>query len=566
MKNPFLLLLSVVAMCGSCTQNEALTDPSGAGSKIVIDPSVTRVTELSFEEADVIGVSIYKNGTDVYVDNSEYTYTNGLFLGEDIWYNDGAKSTIVAYYPYSEDGLPTTFRVASDQRGDNLSASDLLFAKAEDVTPSVDGIAMTFNHKLSKIRFNITNTSDYALSTVSLLNSITTAIYDEETVSYSADGAEKASTIVANDTEQNYSAIIVPQTAALEIAVEFEDAGISASPVKLAEATFAEGGVYTANINIDENAQISIKLSGEISNWTDGGELEAQKPYAPKADFIIKELYYAGASFGDGGQTFYSDQFISIYNHTEEVQYADNLYIGEAAGNNGSASGKAPIRDLFADAAGQNVYLRNVTKIPGAGNDYPVQPGESLVIALNARPATEVAVGGIVAGWLDLSDADLEMFPRAPWYENLYNQYWHTDNPAVPNCETQFFHYPETATSVIWKAEGASVMLFRPENDDFLSNTVANPLSTQGAQYIYMDASYIIDGIECLNLPTKDVVNYKRLPASVDAGYFGIRGGTSGGSSMSSKSVRRKFVDGKFVDTNNSSNDLEVMNKPTPFN
>ena len=57
--------------------------------------------------------------------------------------------------------------------------------------------------------------------------------------------------------------------------------------------------------------------------------------------------------------------------------------------------------------------------------------------------------------------------------------------------------------------------------------------------------------------------DYKRLPASIDAGFNYIEGTYTG------KSVRRKeaeTVNGRKVlqDTNNSTNDFEVLDTPTP--
>ncbi len=50
--------------------------------------------------------------------------------------------------------------------------------------------------------------------------------------------------------------------------------------------------------------------------------------------WVIKQMYYAG-SHKDNGATF-RDQFLEIYNNSNDTLYADSLYFGQLAGNNGN--------------------------------------------------------------------------------------------------------------------------------------------------------------------------------------------------------------------------------------
>ena len=72
----------------------------------------------------------------------------------------------------------------------------------------------------------------------------------------------------ANET---YRAIIVPQTVALTLEVATSD-GKTLSQ-KLTSTTLAQGGQYSVNIRVLPD-DIEVKLSGDIENWTDEGEIE----------------------------------------------------------------------------------------------------------------------------------------------------------------------------------------------------------------------------------------------------------------------------------------------------
>lgn len=88
----------------------------------------TRVTGLHFDTGDRIGLSIAK-GSETYVQNVLMTYDGTAFTAADLlWYNDSnEKSTLTAYHPYSEQGMPAEFSVATDQTSGGAS-SDLLVA------------------------------------------------------------------------------------------------------------------------------------------------------------------------------------------------------------------------------------------------------------------------------------------------------------------------------------------------------------------------------------------------------------------------------------------------------
>ena len=53
-------------------------------------------------------------------------------------------------------------------------------------------------------------------------------------------------------------------------------------------------------------------------------------------DLVIKQIYYAGSHTTQGAS--FRDQFIEIYNNSNEVIYADGLYIGQLYGKNNTTT------------------------------------------------------------------------------------------------------------------------------------------------------------------------------------------------------------------------------------
>lgn len=126
-----------------------------------IAPTIqTRVTGLHFDTGDRIGLSIAK-GSETYAQNVPMTYDGYGFTAADLlWYNDSnEKSTLTAYHPYSEQGMPAEFSVATDQTSGGAS-SDLLVAVKKEVTPSSAPVGMLFYHVMSQLTIVLTNNSD----------------------------------------------------------------------------------------------------------------------------------------------------------------------------------------------------------------------------------------------------------------------------------------------------------------------------------------------------------------------------------------------------------------------
>lgn len=83
-----------------------------------------------------------------------------------------------------------------------------------------------------------------------------------------------------------------------------------------------------------ENAE-EIAFNGTLNNTVinvniTAGVIEIKQ--AKTGDLLIKQIYYAGSNASQGAS--FRDQFIEIYNNSNEVVYADGLYIAQLFGSN----------------------------------------------------------------------------------------------------------------------------------------------------------------------------------------------------------------------------------------
>lgn len=298
-----LTFIFAAALLVSCQQeeNEATTP---ANSRITISPIITRATEVNFETGDKIGVTITQNGDFVYAENKQMTYNDGVFAGDLLWYPEGNdKSQIVAYYPYKESNTPASFTVETDQTS-GYGASDFMAAKKSDVLPTTNVISMNFKHMFTKLVINVTKEIEANISSITLKGSIPTATLDLSALTVTADANASATSIVAQAVKANetYRAIIVPQTVALTLEVATSD-GKTLSQ-KLTSTTLAQGGQYSVNIRVLPD-DIEVKLSGDIENWTDEGEIGADNeiPFEEHLDqnyFLYDNVKYKTVTLSNG--------------------------------------------------------------------------------------------------------------------------------------------------------------------------------------------------------------------------------------------------------------------------
>lgn len=298
-----LTFIFAAALLVSCQQeeNEATTP---ANSRITISPIITRATEVNFETGDKIGVTITQNGDFVYAENKQMTYNDGVFAGDLLWYPEGNdKSQIVAYYPYKEGNTPASFTVETDQTS-GYGASDFMAAKKSDVLPTTNVISMNFKHMFTKLVINVTKEVEANISSIALKGSIPTATLDLSALTVTADANASATSIVAQAVKANetYRAIIVPQTVALTLEVATSD-GKTLSQ-KLTSTTLAQGGQYSVNIRVLPD-DIEVKLSGDIENWTDEGEIGADNeiPFEEHLDqnyFLYDNVKYKTVTLSNG--------------------------------------------------------------------------------------------------------------------------------------------------------------------------------------------------------------------------------------------------------------------------
>lgn len=334
----------------------------------------------------------------------------------------------------------------------------------------------------------------------------------------------------------------------------------------------SEEVVFNASLN-----QITINNNNTINNLT--------LKTARLGDLVIKQIYYAGSHISQGAGL--RDQFIEIFNNSNEVIYADGLYIGQTMGKSNNTANSNTLssgqwdwsRSLgmtMGNAANTDyVYADYVFQIPGNGTQYPIQPGESIVIAQSAQnhkaPLVDTTGEPITIQnpdlTVDLSNADFEAYLgnfRVSIGEEPYK--YDLENPAVPNILIGYWgregFWNGNKDLILDSLGRDSYIIFRGESLNFADyptpdvTEIINSGNSQTKFNLQIPTNIIIDGVETQQANAANALP-RRLPATID------NSSTKVDVAYSTKSVSRKVkttVNGRKIlqDTNNSSEDFVI--------
>ena len=268
-----------------------------------------------------------------------------------------------------------------------------------------------------------------------------------------------------------------------------------------------------------------------------------------------------------------NDQYITIYNPSKQTLYLDSLAI---------VTNQIDPRVIFEFAPGDNFVnsyygVNSIMCFPGKGHDYPVKPGQTIVIANHAIDHAKDYEKYLddngenlkeyegIDQFLDLSKADFEWSPS-------------TDKNNNPNVPDLMPITPGRAMSTISEAVGLALVRLPWSPATFAQYEKRNAEADKKAKvknpvhYINVTNTDFADFI-AVEIPFNNVIDCMTIcprkrflmkPSKLDKGFLGVT--EENFSSYNNEnllkvmglSLQLKF-DGKgFVDTDNTTTDFEV--------
>ena len=267
--------------------------------------------------------------------------------------------------------------------------------------------------------------------------------------------------------------------------------------------------------------------------------------FTAQGGFVISEIFFTGTSTSEG-KSYSGDQYIIITNNSDVTLYADSIAVLE------SAFLTTTKEDYTPDIMSTHFSVQACYMIPGTGRSVPVEPGESLTLAINAIDHTIEQPNSI-----NLTGADFEFF------DETSNPNFTDPDGEAPNLDKWYCY---TATIYQFHSRGFNSMAIakmQTSKEDWLENYVydatymfvfgdfSKEMTKKGIYKVPNE--WILDGV---NLSVESVREWNVLDASIDAGWT-YCGKVDRDETRFNKSViRKQNANGKYIDTNNSTNDF----------
>ena len=267
--------------------------------------------------------------------------------------------------------------------------------------------------------------------------------------------------------------------------------------------------------------------------------------YVAQSGLVISEIFFTGTLTAEGKQ-YSDDQYFKVANNSDTTMYLDGVGFAE------SAFLTVDKQDYKPNIMDEAVSVDALYIFPGSGKDYPIKPGQEVIVAVNAVNHKEYNPLSF-----DLSKADFEIYD-----ESSNPKFTDTQNPDVPDMVNW---YDYSATYFAMHNRGfKSYFLVKPEvdKDKFLSDYAY----TYTYVFTYGEYSFDMDGdafkvpnswvLDAVNLSIADMFEWLVTSPALDAGWAHC-GSVDRDQTRYGKSVIRKKNGTKWVDTNNSTNDFE---------
>ena len=258
--------------------------------------------------------------------------------------------------------------------------------------------------------------------------------------------------------------------------------------------------------------------------------------FTAKGGFVISEVFFTGTTTPEGKQ-YSNDQYMIITNNSDVTLYADSIAFLESSFL--TVNNYEYVPDISKDTmAVDAVYM-----IPGNGTSVPVEPGQSIPLAVNAINHLEGNANSI-----DLRGADYEFYDISsnPTYNDV-------DNASVPNLDKWFCYTATLYTMHNRGFKSYAIAKMHGTKEEFLEKhvyvgnyvmTVAGDAYEMKVNNTYkVPMSWVVDGV---NLSVEEEWQWNVLPANIDSGWTFCGKTLNDKTRYKKAAIRKQDADGEY--------------------
>lgn len=316
-----------------------------------------------------------------------------------------------------------------------------------------------------------------------------------------------------------------------------------------------KGNISFVKDGIDGTTSFEANSDGVVLSETVHELKMAINSFKAEGGFVISEIFFTGTTTPEDKQYSGGDAYIIITNNSDVTLFADSIAVLE------SQFMTIDKQDYTPNVMNEAFSVEAVYMIPGNGRSVAVEPGKSLTLAINAIDHREANPNSF-----DLSGADFEFYD-----ESSNPKFTDPDGPAT-NLDKWYCY---TATVYGFHNRGfrsMAIARMQTSKENWLENYAYTAAYTWTFNEYSFDRTvdtykvpnaWILDAV---NLSVESEFQWIVTSPALDAGWTYCGKVDKDQTRYNKAVIRKKDADGKYIDTNNSTNDFEPEAKPSYLN
>ncbi len=266
--------------------------------------------------------------------------------------------------------------------------------------------------------------------------------------------------------------------------------------------TRSEDGLYSVFNGTISGVNVS-------SDWDTETPVEIELTESETSQVIIKELYFGGCQKDDGSGAYSYDQYVILYNNSDQTASLDNICLGTVSPYNSNSTSK-----YLVDGALNYLtegWVPAVAAMPYTQSAVSLEPGEEMVIALcGAIDHTQTYSNSV-------NLANSEYWVLYDYNEQLTHSKYVAPDASIPS--SQYLGIQKWGAGTGWTFSQSSPAFFicttKDSSPEAFGTSTDNFTDEEGSNSKKMDTEWILDGVDVFRAGYE---NTKRFPDGIDAG------------------------------------------------
>jgi hypothetical protein len=248
------------------------------------------------------------------------------------------------------------------------------------------------------------------------------------------------------------------------------------------------------------------------SAWDGETPVELELTASESSQIIIKELYIGGCQKDDGSGSYNYDQFVILYNNSDQTASLDNICLGTVSPYNSNSTSKFLVDGVpyyFSEG-----WIPAVSGSPYTQSAVSLEPGEEMVIALCG------AIDHTLTYSNSVNLANSAYYVLYDYNEQLTHSKYVAPDASIPTSQYLGIQKWGLGTGWVTSVSSPAFFVFTTKNSTPEAfGTSTDNLTDEDSGSKKLSTDWILDGIEVFRAGYE---NTKRFSDDIDAGSVSL--------------------------------------------